>query len=404
MLIVPFLLQLAPLPTILMAVAAVILLGYIADALFKYARIPDVLLLMLIGILIVQVFHVFPDNYVSILRGLIPILGSIALVIIIYDGTKGISLASGKLKSKKGLILSILDAILPPLVLAPLMYYLFGWPLIYGAILGAISASTGMVVVISILNRLNIPHDTYETMLVEATFNSVTSILVFTVLLSISANQLTSFTVTVNYLVDYVSVSLFIGAIAGIAWLFLMSVLRVAGDYLVTIAVAILLYGTASFFNGAGIVAVFVFSIIIANYQLIGKYFKLKIQINEKEARAVERNFTFLIKTFFFVFLGMVVVISMQYLIYGILIAAILIALRYPEIKAVIGPKDRYANLSFAMFPRDTTTAVLAGLVYAIGGIFFNDIFYISFIVIVVTNILTGLLVAKMRVPVKLGQ
>jgi cell volume regulation protein A len=387
--------------SVLVAVGLIIILGYVAEALFRRTKIPDVLLLMLIGLIIVPVAHLLPDQYLLTLRGLLPIFGTIALIVIMYQGAKQISIASGKLKSRKGLLLAILDGVLAIAIVTPLMYYLFGWPPIYGALLGSVVASTGAVVVLSIINKLSLPHDIYETLLVEATFNSVVSILFFTIILNFATG--TAFTLPgfVTYAIDYLSVAVFIGVAAGIAWLFVMSALRIASDYLITIAVAILLYGVVDFFNGAGIVSILVFSIIIANYKLIGKYLRINISVNEKETIFVERNFAFLIKTFFFVFLGMVAAISVDYLALGVLITTLLLLARYIQARLVLGSQNKYLDIVFAMFPRDTTSAVLAGLLYAIGGMYFNYIFYVTFVVIVLTNILTSIFTSRIKAQVK---
>ncbi|MGC9135733.1 hypothetical protein [Caldivirga sp.] len=50
---------------ILITLALIILIGYVGDYLFRLTRVPEAVILMLIGILLVPIGHVIPVKYVT---------------------------------------------------------------------------------------------------------------------------------------------------------------------------------------------------------------------------------------------------------------------------------------------------------------------------------------------------
>jgi NhaP-type Na+/H+ or K+/H+ antiporter len=390
--------------SVLIAISLIIIIGYIARAIFNKTKVPEVLILIFIGLLLVPIGHFLPDSYILVLRSLAAVFGAFALIIIMYGGGRKIALHAKSLRNFKGISLGMLDTIIPTFALAFVMNWLFGWPLIYGAILGAVLGETSITVIIPIIRRLKMPEDVYETVVMETTLNSVISILIFTVLLTVAQGQVVDGASLANYVVDYLSVALFMGLIAGVAWLFVQSRIRGAREYLAVTAVAILLYGVVSAFNGAAIVSVLIFAVMMGNYKAISKLLRLKIDISRKEAHTetvVGKDLEFLIRTFFFVFIGMIALLTYQYLWYALVATLALIAVRAFETKLVMWKAKEHQMLIFSLMQRGTVVAVLGAILYALGGSYFNQIFYIAFMVIITTNIIGSLLVGILRYEIR---
>ncbi|MDE1860782.1 MAG: cation:proton antiporter, partial [Candidatus Micrarchaeota archaeon] len=356
-----------------------------------------------IGILLVPVGHLLPDNYVNTLRSLAGIFGDLALVVIMYNGGKAIVLNQKLLNDRKGISLGILDTLLPMAVLAILMTA-FGWPLIYGALLGAILGETSTIIVIPILRKIKMPDEMYTALVMETTLNSVFAILLFTLLLSFTNGQPLSASNFANFVVDYVSVAVAFGLVAGLLWLAVQSYIKGAREYLASLAFAILLYGVVDLFNGAAAISVLIFAIILGNYKPITERLGLKIDIKKKERRethAVERDLEFLIITFFFVFIGMIALLSIQYLIYAMVVTIVLVTIRYAEVVFILDGDRIYRDTAFALMQRGTVVAVLAAILFSIGGSYFDQIFYICFMVIILTNIIASILVSRTKLEVR---
>jgi len=379
---------------ILIAIAVIIIIGYFSDALFRITRIPEILILMLIGIILVPLGHLIPVKYVDVLRDFVPLFGSIALVMIMFDGGRKINIGSSASASGIGLLLGTLDIVLSMVSVAFLMRYLFSWPLLYGAILGTIIGETTAVVIVPVATRVKIPGDLYNMAVTEATFNSVVDILIFYLLLVlVTGSAFLAYSYT-KYVVDYLSVAVFMGFVVGFIWLFTLNILKSTKGYVATIGVAFLLYGVVDFLGGAAVVSIFIFAIIIGSYKTIGKHLNFKIDIHENEMNLVEDELEFLVRTFFFVFIGLIAIISAIYFLYALLISLVLVVIRVVEVKIVVRKKE-YHGFMMSLVPRGLTVAVLASILFSIGGVYFNEIFYISFMIIIITNIISSIFISK---------
>ncbi len=414
------LLQISSSSAVLVAIALIIIIGYISSAIFRRTRVPELLILMLIGIFLVHVVNVVPINYLDVMRSLAPVFSSLALVVIMFNGSKELKLGDTALRSLKGITLGLLDTIISMTIVSLVMHDIFGWPLLYGVILGAVLGETASIVVIPFIRKVKLSPDIFGTLFAETTINSVGVIAIFSLLLILASNQVVSAFSFTTYVLDYLSFAIVMGLIAGAGWLFLANTLKNAREYIATLAVAILLYGFVDIFNGAAIISVMIFGIVIGNEQVItelarfnardrkdndnGKAVKVQTSVmgDQVSEKAVEKELEFLISTFFFVFMGMLTVLSKQYLFYGIMISVLLIIARYAEIRAVLYKNTQdERSLAFALMPRGVTVATLATILYGLGGAYFMQIFYISFIVIVVTSIISSLMLNRVSVEVK---
>ena len=387
---------------ILVAIAFILILGYISRAIFKLTKIPEILILMFFGVLLVPLGHLLPQAYTNTLTSLAPLFGSIALVVILLGGSKNIHPRGKYNKSAIGMLLGLLDIILPMVVLAYFMNYFYGWQLIYGALLGAILGETTTIVVIDIIKRLKLPLGIYDMLTMEATTNSIFSIIAFSIILVILTGNTLTFTALTSYTVDYISVGIAFGILTGILWLFLLRFVKSTKEYLAILSIALLLYGITTLFNGAAIIAVFIFGLFVGNHKTIGRLLRIPSDINETEINISEKDTEFLIRTFFFVFIGIIAVISLVYFEFAVVITLVLMLIRYLEVKIFLRKDDReYRKLAFSLLPRGTTAAILATLLYAMGGIYFNNIFYITFMVILLTNIIAAISLAIVSPKIK---
>ena len=414
------LLQVSNSSTVLVAIALIIMIGYLSAAIFRKTRIPELLILMLIGIFLVQVLNAIPSDYLGTLRSFAPVFGSLALIVIMLNGSKALKFDDTVIKSWKGVLLGIVDNAFSIVILSLFMHYVFAWPLIYGAILGAILGETSSIVVIPVIRKLELGQEIFGILFAETTINSITAIAVFSLLILTVGNQSVSAFSFTTYILDYLSFAIVMGLAAGIGWLFLSKAINIAKEYLATLAAAILLYGIVDIFNGAAIISILIFGMIIGNEKSFagilgqneksGKDEKESSAIGKNKAvpeihsneKAAEKELEFLISTFFFVFMGMITSLSIQYLLYGISISLLLVISRYVEVKAMLHSiSAEEQKFALALMPRGVTVATLATLAYGMGGTYFLQTFYISFIVIVVTSILSSLMLNRVSIKVR---
>ncbi|ABW02525.1 cation:proton antiporter [Caldivirga maquilingensis] len=386
---------------ILITLALIILIGYVGDYLFRLTRVPEAVILMLIGILLVPIGHIIPIKYVTLLRELAPLFGDIALVMIMFDGGRKISFRTPLSSSGLGLTLATLDVVIPSALLAVIMYSFFNWPLVYGAILGAILGETTTTVIVPLATRLVISDSVYNMIVIEATFNSVVSILLFYLLTILLTGQFSILSYT-RYVISYFSIAVFLGLVMGMLWLLALNWVKSTKAYAVTIGIAFLLYGVVDLLGGAAVVAVLIFAIIIGNHEVISEYMGLRLNIDEDRLNVVEDELEFLVRTFFYVLIGMISIISLYYALLALVITGLLLAIRYIEIFSII--KDsKTSTLLFALAPRGLTAAVLASIFLNMNyQPYSTHVFLVTFMVIIFTNIVSsGLLSIMVKTKVK---
>ncbi|MGC8679885.1 MAG: cation:proton antiporter, partial [Candidatus Micrarchaeia archaeon] len=272
----------------------------------------------------------------------------------------------------------------------------------YGALLGTIVGETTTIIVIDIIKRIKIPYATYDMLIMESTTNSVVSIVIFSILLLLINNSALNLNLLSTYTVDFLSVGVFFGLIFGFVWLFFLNIFKSSKEYLAILAIALLLYGVTNLFNGAAIVAVFIFGLIVGNYKSLSKLLRINSQVNETEINITQKDIEFLLRTFFFVFIGMIAVLSLNYFEYAVFITLILILIRYIEVFIFFRKDDKeYRSIAFSLLPRGTTAAVLSTMLFAFGGFYFNIIFYLTFMIILITNIIASIALAYSSPKIK---
>jgi len=80
-----------------------------------------------------------------------------------------------------------------------------------------------------------------------------------------------------------------------------------------------------------------VFGLTLTNYQYLARKLGIerKVKIDKRRLWGFHEEITFLIKSFFFVFIGLIVSLSPKFMLYGILIVGLLAVIRYVAVTIV---------------------------------------------------------------------
>ena len=122
-------------------------------------------------------------------------------------------------------------------------------------------------------------------------------------------------------LASNISVGVVLGFALSIAWLLALNYLRnYRYTYVFTLALLLTTYVMAQFAGGSGLMAVLVFGIMLGNYKSVGAWVKkeLKIADLESQLRGFQEETSFLLETFFFVFLGLTFLIEPSAIIFNL--------------------------------------------------------------------------------------
>lgn len=252
---------------------------------------------------------------------------------------------------------------------AAVPYLLLQWGLTHSLLFGAIVGNATPIVVFSLIDRLRLPPAVGTVLKLEATIAEIFAIVVALALLDSLVLGQTSVLLIAKTMVTKFSIGGMAGLIGGVLWYFALRRLRGQPfTYMVTLAIAFLLYSLVESAGGSGPVSALLFGLTLGNEQHIAYMLKHEdrgVHFDEM-MKSFHGEISFFIRTFFFVYLGAIVTISdPRNLLYGALAGVLLLGARYAAVAlGTLGSALREHRRAMAiMVPRGLAAAVLSILV-----------------------------------------
>jgi cell volume regulation protein A len=381
--------------------AVIIILGFLGEEFFKRTSIPDSILLLLFGVLLGPIFKLFAHEQ---LLAITPYFAALALIIILFDGGLNMDIRAAVKNSPRALVLAITGWILNVLVTAFLCKYLLGWRLLNGLLLGSIVGGGSSIIVIALIRKLKVPEKIETVLSLESILTDVLcTIGAFTAINIILSGEV-SLVTALGSVGTAFGVGILVGLGFGVAWLVILEKLKGKPNaYMLTLAMLFLTFVVATNLGGNGALSALFFGLIIGNSRPIARLLKFRTTVSiDSHVRDFHTQISFLIRSFFFVFTGLLFSLSsFTSLFFGLFLSLIFLGIRFVVVKmsAVKSELHKYENLMTVMFPRGLAAAVLASLPLTSGvpdSQFFPEI---AFIVIITTIIVTtvGVAVIKKR-------
>lgn len=371
----------------LIILGIIMILGFIGNYIFNRTQVPSIVWLLLFGLVVGAVFKVetLQVTYPELLMTISSFFGAIAIVIILFDGGINTDIyrlfkgaPRGLLLTVSGFCLSFLGTIFVVVGLSGLgvIGVSFEDSFIVGAVLGAIVGGTSSPIVIPLAYRLKNLQD--KTKMVTSIESILTDplciVVVFAIYYMIFVVGEINIGLGIGNLVKTFSVGIVLGLVLGFAWLFIMDRTRKEQfSYVLTLAVVFLVYSFTALIvgigeggEGAGAIACLMFGLVLGNGKKVlemvryeGKGFEM-----DEETRQFHSLTSFVIRTFFFVYLGMIVSFqSLDYILIGIIILLALLGLRYLAVKISTykgGFEKDDMQTMIVMMPRGLAAAILA--------------------------------------------
>ena len=386
--------------------AALLVLAVVANRLSRWTRVPDIIVLLLIGVGLGPILHwVDPANFSAGIR----ILGMLALVLILFEGGLELRLKETIRYSPGGILLALVSYGLTVGLIACVARALLNMTWMDCALLGAVLGSTSASVVLPAIQQIVAPQAIKITLTLEASLGEIIAVLTVGTLIGLDGSQ-PIFEGLITGFGHHVLVDVVLGVAAGVGWsrVWPLFATQQFGNAL-NLGMVLGVFAAGRYAGGSGLLAELVFGITLANMPRTP-------HTTRQAARMVafHSELTFLVRSFFFVLLGiMAQFVSRSYVapILGILVALVLA--RYFAVRATrwsirdIVPAD--TRLLFLMMPRGLITAVLALQVLAVRGQAFFFLPAMAFTVVLFTNVfvvvaaVTAKSVAEAGVPSENG-
>ncbi len=380
-------------------IGILVFLAHFFTALFEKTKVPDVLLLIILGILIGPIF-----NLVSLedFGKVGPVLTTIALIVILFE--EGTALNFLTILKSSFLTLSLTFAtFFVTLFLGALFFILFfSSSITTGLLFGSIIAGTSPAVIIPIVKGLKLKDPMGTVLIMESSLADVLCIVFsFSFLKALIYNEIEPSKILLSLIYSF-SFGILIGMMGALIWMILLKRIRNFPNAIFTnIAFLFIIYGVAEALHFNGVIASLSFGIMLTNFHFLGLD-KLPLfksldweKINEIE-QIFFREVVFLLKIFFFIYLGISIsFFGLKLILYGILVTLSIYIMRFFITKIFINKNIGWYEKSITslMVPKGLAAAVLTGIPIQYGIKEGSTIQNFTFIVILLSILFTAIMV-----------
>jgi len=169
---------------------------------------------------------------------------------------------------------------------------------------------------------------------------------------------------------------------------------------ILTLAVVFMIYFAVEVINGSGVIFALTFGLMLGNGVKVARFMRLKRTTEATELmRRFHSQIFFFVKTFFFIYLGLIVTFDKpNVILVGVILSVLLLFTRYMAVLFTsVGSRTLLSNTGIltVMFARGETAAVLAQIVVAAG--IANALLYPDVIVVV---IITTVIISAIGIPI----
>ncbi len=324
----------------LMSCGLVLAIGTAIGLLARKIRIPDVALLLVAGMAVgPQALGLIDIKADSALNQIILLFGA---SYILFDGGASLRFAVLKQVWITIVVISTIGVVITGVITGIAACYILGIPLIVALLLGATLASTDPATLVPIFRQVHIRDRVAQTVMSESAFNdAMGAIITFGVLAVATGSGEFSLATSLFDLVKQSAIGIAAGAAIG----YLAAVLIAHEKYgfraehapVVTVVAVIGAYFSADQMSSSGLMAVFVFGIMLGNREAFG------LAMDPGEAAKLEEFIAvtaFIMRVFIFILLGAQVDFALmsQYWIGGAAVVTVLMLVARPATLRRAGP------------------------------------------------------------------
>jgi cell volume regulation protein A len=351
-------------------VGALVFLAHMFTGLFSRTKIPDVLLLMVIGLALGPALGlVQPSDFGSVGS----VFATITLIVILFQSGLDLRLSVLLNAMRGAVMLTTVNFFVTMGVVGTITHLLTGIAWTNGLILGAILGGTSSAVVIPMLEYLGMRKETKTTLYLESALSDVLCIVI--VIALIESQKLGS--LNMGLIGGRVLSSFLLAALIGVGgafgWSIILNKVRhLQNSIFTTPAFVFIMFGISEMLGYSGAIAALAFGVTIGNIEFfrrplpsLTRFINVHpIALNDTE-KLFFSEVVFLLKTFFFIYIGLSIHLTNAWYIYiGVIITVIIFMLRIPVVWASMPRTTPRPDMSLtaAIVPKGLAAAVLASM------------------------------------------
>ncbi len=353
---------------IIILIGLFIFWGHYLSGIFERKSIPDVLGLMLIGLIIGPVFHIIDPSTFGQFG---PIFSNFVLIFILFESGTDLKLSEIKSCFKESASITFFGFLSTWITVFILCQVVFNLPILSSLFIGSTLGGTSSAVVVGLIKKIKVQPKTSTTLIMESAESDVFTLAIPLSILGFMTTGELSTNLIISQFVSSLVLALLIGISGAFLWSFLLSKFPgFKSTKFSTPAFLFILYGIAEYLNFSGALTALSFGISIGNLKYLEPRFIEKFVPNQnivlpKAEKAFFSELVFLLRTFFFVFIGMSIQIThLDWLLWGAVFTIVLFLVRIIIIKIIVPrstPIIDKAAMSI-MIPKGLGSAVIATL------------------------------------------
>ena len=349
-------------------IGLLIFTAHLFSEIFSRKRIPDVLFLIIIGLLIGPVFHwISPES----LGNAGSLFSGITLVTILFESGTQLRFSALKDSFKGALKLTALNFILSAIAVWLVAWLVLEIDPVVSMMLGCILGGTASAVVIPIVRQMRMSEKPAIMLILEAAIGNVFSIVLALALMQAIKSRHVEFGAILGDIFSSFILATVMGLFGAIFWALILDQVRnIKYSILTTPAFVFIIYGLNEWMGFSGAIAALAFGIGLANidgiYNAWLKKFIKKVPVNLNETeRSLFSELVLLLKTFFFIYVGISIQLNDWHpIVIGLGISVLLFIIRIPAVRFAISKKEgipeKEVVFMSALNPKGLTAAVLA--------------------------------------------
>lgn len=382
---------------VLLAAGTVIFLGVAGEAFFKKTGIPDIAFLMILGVIIGPLLGIIQAEVVI---QIVPFFAAIALIIIMFDGGLNLDFKHIIKIGHFASILAFVGFVVSVVIVTLFAHYGLGWEWLDSILLSTIVGGSSSIIVFGLVRNLRISEETKSMLSFESAVTDIlATIIAFILFEAILTNQF-----DINLLGETIGRAVIVGLVlgfgVGIPWMYVTTKFGNAQHaYMLTLGILFVLFFLANTLGESGALTALVFGLMLGNKQHFARYLRFKLPRIQSDD-SMHSQLTFLVRSFFFVFVGLLASFGqIEYVIFGILATIAIYIGRMTVVRVTLTKRFSKLDKSVtgAMIPRGLAAAVLATLPITYGLPNANAYPQIIFFIILSSVIMTTIGLGKAK-------
>ncbi len=319
--------------TILIILSGLVIFSYLFDLVASKTKLPSVLLLLLLGIglrILVDNLHLQTFDFLTIL----PTLGTVGLILIVFEGSLELKYERQKNKLIKGAFLSAFFILITTVSVITFIIYQISGRSLYICFTNAIPFSV-ISSTIAIPSAAALSKKGKEYIIYESSFSDILGIILFNFAVSNPYVSVSSFA----GLAMSTSLILIVSAISCILLLYLMGKISHHIKFFLIISILILVYAIGQSYHLSSLILILSFGLFLNNADTIKHAWFRSVFIYKNLSNDLTQLYqlsaetAFIIRTFFFVIFGFTMNIyelnDQGVIVNGLIMLASIFAIRF---------------------------------------------------------------------------